>query len=106
VDGTQIRANAGRGKSHKQSWYLRKQKALDKRIEALLRECETIDYQEQDCGSFVKMEKELSNTLKLKERVNSILEDFRENGTRTPKGKDRRVNLTDPESRIMSSAEA
>jgi transposase len=105
VDGTKIRANAGRGKSHKQAWYLRKLEELDKRIEELLQECETIDHQEEDYGSFVKMQKELSNSRKLKDRVSSILQDFQEKGARTPKGKDRKVNLTDTESKIMSSVQ-
>ena len=47
VDGTKIRANAGRGKSHGREWYDKKLQELDERIEQLLAESERID-QEQE----------------------------------------------------------
>ena len=40
VDGTKIRANAGRGKSHGREWYEKRLKELDARVEQLIEESE------------------------------------------------------------------
>lgn len=105
VDGTKIRANAGRAQSHRCDWYRQELDRLDERIEQLLQECEDIDDQERDSGSFVRMQKELSSSRKLRKRVEDVLQEFRDNGSKTPKGKDRRINLTDPESAVMKSVQ-
>jgi transposase len=105
VDGTKIRANAGRGKNHKFDWYRQALDRLDEHIDQLLQECEDIDDQERDSGSFVKMQKDLSSSRKLKKRVEDVLQEFQENGNKTPKGKDRTINFTDPESALMRSVQ-
>jgi hypothetical protein len=43
VDGTKIRANAGRHRSHDQAYYEKRLADVDSRIEQLLVECETAD---------------------------------------------------------------
>jgi transposase len=105
VDGTKIRANAGRGKNHSHGWYREEVKRLDERIDRLLQECEETDEQERDLGSFVKMRKELSSAQKLKERVEEVLQEFQEQGRTTLHGKERTLNLTDPESALMKSVQ-
>jgi len=60
VDGTKIRANAGRAKSHGREWYDNKLQELDERIERLLAESERIYHEQQGEGSSVKMNHELA----------------------------------------------
>ena len=98
VDGTKIRANAGRGKSHGRDWYENKLKEIDQRIEQLLVESEKIDRQEADQGSLVKIDKELGQAERLKEKVTQALKALQESGREN-------VNLTDPECAIMHSAQ-
>jgi transposase len=73
VDGTQMRANA----SIKHSWTKercrRHLKRIDQRIKEILSECESIDEQEKDQPSLVKMKEELRNQDTLKSRVREIL---------------------------------
>jgi len=73
VDGTLIRANA----SIKNSWTRKRcEKVLnkiDKRIKAILGECETVDREEQDQTSMVKMDSELRDSRALKTKVEKIL---------------------------------
>src|SRR5262245_31263208 len=59
VDGTKIRANAGRANSHGREWYEKRLKEIDKRIEELIEEIEKTDEQKADLGSSVEMNKEL-----------------------------------------------
>ena len=96
VDGTKIRANAGRNNSHDRDYYVDLLRDLDKRIEELLIECEATDQSEEGLSSYVAMDKELAKKQTLKDRVQKILETF--------KTSDReKVNQTDPDSAIMHS---
>ncbi len=101
VDGSKVRANAGRGKNHTKGWYAERMQEVDKRIEKLLQECERIDEEEKENGSLVKMREELANAETLKATVARALEEFKSEKTRG--GKERTVNLTDPESALMRS---
>lgn len=98
VDGTKIRANASRYRSHDRAWYEKKLADLDRRIEQLLKECEAIDRQEQQMGSYVAMQKQLTQTRNLKERIQEALRGF-EGSTR------RYVNQTDPDCALMRSVQ-
>src|SRR5262249_37298087 len=98
VDGTKIRANAGRGKSHGREWYDNKLKEIDRRIEQLLEESEQIDRQEADQGSSVRIDKELAQAERLKEKITQALRVLQESGRE-------KVNLTDPDCAIMHSAQ-
>jgi len=98
VDGTKIRANAGRGKSHGREWYDNKLKEIDRRIEQLLEESEQIDQQEADQGSSVRIDKELAQAERLKEKIAQALRVLQESGRE-------KVNLTDPDCAIMHSAQ-
>jgi transposase len=77
VDGTKIRANAARNRTHKRSYYEKLLTDIDRRIEKLLTECESIDRQEQSTGSYVAMDKELAKTQNLRGRIKQVLETFR-----------------------------
>ena len=98
VDGTKIRANAGRNNTHDQSYYKELLEKLDKRIEKLLSECEATDQSEADEASYVSMNKELVKKQKLKERINEALASFESSDLD-------RINQTDPDSAIMHSAQ-
>src|SRR5262245_14241820 len=98
VDGTKMRDNAGRGKSHGREWYDNKLKEIDRRIEQLLEESEQIDRQEADQGSSVRIDKELAQAERLKEKITQALRVLQESGRE-------KVNLTDPDCAIMHSAQ-
>jgi len=96
VDGTKIRGNAGRNRTHDRIYYEKLMSELDIRIEQLLAECETTDRSEEDSSSYVAMDKELSKSRNLKERIKEALASF--------ESSDRKhVNQTDPDCSIMHS---
>jgi transposase len=94
VDGTKVRANAGRAQSHDQGYYEGLLRELDGRIERLLKECEAADEREQGDGSWVEIDSELRKAESLKRRVEDALKSFE--GTRR-----RKVNLTDGDCSLM-----
>ena len=96
VDGTKIRANAGRGKTHDQAYYERHLSEIDGRIGQLVEECEKIDKMEEGEKSWVEMDRELTQKKQLKERMQEALKTLKETG-RTE------INLTDPDCAIMHS---
>jgi len=98
VDGAKIRANAARTKTHEKSWYEKRLKEVDRRIEQLLNECEVIDRQEEHLGSFVSMDKELAQAENLKNKIHQALEELK----KTEKEK---INLTDPDCGLMRSVQ-
>jgi len=98
VDGTKIRANASRGRSHDQAWYEKQLADLDHRIEQLLRDCEAIDRQEQGMSSWVAMEKELTKAETLRERVRKALKRFQDTDRK-------HINQSDPDCAIMHSVQ-
>jgi transposase len=96
VDGTKIRANAARAKTHDQAYYEQHLSEIDGRIEQLVEECEEIDQIEEDQKSWVEMDHELTQKKQLKERMQEALKTLKETG-RT------QINLTDPDCAIMHS---
>lgn len=101
VDGTKLRANAGKANLHREKWYQKLLEELDKRIQHLLEECEQVDQNESQCGSYVKMPKELAEAKKLKESVENALAQFTQRGE---KAKDeQKINRVDPESVLVKS---
>jgi len=96
VDGTKVRANAARHRTHGQAYYEKLLADIDRRIEKLLTECESIDRKEQGTGSYVSMGKELAKAQNLKSRIKQAVETFQGNN-----GK--KVNQTDPDCAIMHS---
>lgn len=98
VDGTKIRANAARHRTHSSNYYKKLLADIDSRIEQLFADCETIDQQEQSTGSYVAMNKELAKEQELKKRVKKALEALATNKRKT-------VNQTDPDCRLMRSVQ-
>jgi transposase len=98
VDGTKIRANAARGKTHDRAHYEKLLAELDGRIEKLLEECERIDQQEEGLGSSVAVDKELVQAEGLKKKIQDTLKEFKDNGRK-------KVNLTDPDCALMHSVQ-
>ncbi len=96
LDGSKIRANA----SIKNTWTKEKaQKALkhiDKRISAILTQCDTVDEAEEGTGSLVTMDKELKDQKILKSKVKNILKELEEE-------KQKSLNTTDPECTRINS---
>ena len=98
VDGTKIRANAGRANSHGREWYEKRLKEIDKRIEELIDETEKTDEQEANLSSGVEMNQELAQAQGLKEKIQGVLKTMEESGRE-------KLNLTDPDCAIMHSVQ-
>ena len=96
VDGTKIRASAGRDRTHDRSYYEKLMSKLDSRIEQLLSDCETADQTEEGISSYVAMDKELAKSQNLKERVKEAFASFKEDDKKY-------TNQTDPDCRLIKS---
>ena len=96
VDGTKIRANAGRGRTHDRAYYEKLLVNLDSRIEQLLIDCETTDQTEEDTSSYVAMDKELAQSRNLQERIKEALASFELSDRK-------HINQTDPDCAMMHS---
>jgi transposase len=96
VDGTKIRANAGRHRTHDQAYYEKRLADIDNRIEQLLIDCESADQSEEGTLSYVSMDKELSKTQNLKDRINQALDAFKEDDRKL-------INQTDTDCAIIHS---
>jgi transposase len=101
VDGTRLRANAGKVNLHREKWYRDQLEQIDKRIQHLLDECEQVDHNESQCGSFVAMPKELAKAQKLKESIEQALAQLAERGEQPRK--ERKINRVDPQSVLVKS---
>lgn len=98
VDGTKIRASAGRHRTHGRGWYEKQLKEIDLRIEKLIEQSEQIDEEQAGLGSTVSMDKELAQAERLKDKIQSALKAMEEIGQD-------KINLTDPDCRIMHSVQ-
>ena len=98
VDGTKIRANAARHRTHGRNHYEKFLVDIDRRIEQLFTDCEAIDRREQGTGSYVAMSKKLAKARDLKRRVREALDTFDAGGRKI-------VNQTDPDCAIMHSVQ-
>jgi hypothetical protein len=98
VDGTKIRANAGRGKSHERGWYEKRLQELDGRVEKLIEESEKTDAEQAELGSSVAMGKELAQAERLQEKIQRALKTMKESGRE-------KINLTDPACALMHSVQ-
>jgi len=96
VDGTKIRANAGRGRSHGREWYEKRLKEIDSRIEQLIEASEQVDAEEANLGTSVAMAKELAQAERLQDKVKQALKTLEQSGRD-------KINLTDPDCALMKS---
>lgn len=96
VDGTKIRANA----SIKNSWTKERcqefLKTIDERIDKTLSECEAQDAEEENQPSLVTMDDELKDKVKLKAKVEKILNELNETNKKS-------INTTDTNCNRMNS---
>jgi transposase len=90
LDGSKIRANASINNTFTKEKAETLLKDIDKRIQQILDECDTIDEKEQNDPSLVKLKAELTDTNKLKAKVEQIMKEL----TKTNKDK---INSTDTE---------
>jgi transposase len=96
VDGTKIRANAGKDRTSDRAYYEKLMSELNKRIEQLLVDCENTDRSEEDTSSYVAMDKELAKSQNLKERIQEALASFEEDDRQY-------TNQSDPDCRLIKS---
>jgi transposase/IS5 family transposase len=94
VDGTKIRANAGRAQTHDQAYYAGLLREIDGRIERLLKECEVVDEKEAEDSSWVEIDSELRKANSLRNKVEEVLKSFE--GSRR-----KQVNQTDRDCAVM-----
>lgn len=99
VDGTKLRANAGKSNHHGEKWYQNKLEQLDAKIQELMDECDRADKDESEYGSFVAMPKELSKAKKLKESVVRAMAELAERKGRTED--ELKINRVDPDSTLV-----
>ena len=98
VDGTKIRASAGRGRSHDRRHYEKRLAELDERVEKLIEESERVDQEQEGLGSSVAMAEELGKGQRLKKKIQEVLKGFQD--------KDRDlINGTDPDCALMHSVQ-
>lgn len=98
VDGTKIRANAGRHRSHDRGYYEKLLVDIDQRIKKLFEECESADRQEDGEASYVAMDQELTKTQNLKGRIKEVIEAFQT-------AERKQVNQTDKDCALMRSVQ-
>lgn len=94
VDGTKIRANAARNRSHDRAYYEKLLVKLDGRIKQLLDNCEAADRSEEGAPSYITMDQELAKSQNLKDRIKEALSFF------APEEK-KQINQTDPDCAVM-----
>lgn len=97
VDGTKIRANAGRGRTRNRAYYQARRKEIEGRIDRLLEECEEIDCQEEGLPSLISRRKDLAKAEALRQRIEQALAAVPETCAS--------INLTDPDCRLMHSVQ-
>lgn len=96
LDGSKIRANASMDNSITEKKGEKLLKKIEIRIDEILQECEQIDESEEGQKSFVKLQKELNNKNKIKEKIAKVLE--------TIKSEERtELNTTDKDAMLMKS---
>jgi len=98
VDGTKIRANAARGKTHDRARYEKMMAELDRKVDKLLEDCEREDQNEEGLGSSVEMDKELAKAEGLKKKIQQALASLKHSGKE-------KLNLTDPDCALMHSVQ-
>jgi transposase len=76
VDGSKFRANASIKNSRSDKQCKRDLEKVEKRIEEILHECDTIDESESNQPNFVKIKEELADQQILKEKINEFMREM------------------------------
>jgi transposase len=90
VDGSKFRANAGNSQTKSKQTWEKYRDQVDEKISSLLEECQKVDKNEKE--SLVAIEKALKSKKKLKEKIDELLLDIKNEET---------INGTDPDCKIM-----
>lgn len=90
VDGTKLKANASKKNIWTEDRCDSVLQNIDKHIETILTECDSVDKQEEGSDSFVKLQEELKQESVLKEKVQSILEELKTSEKKS-------INTVDPD---------
>ena len=90
VDGSKVRGNASINSTWTKQKCLKHLKKIDKRIEEILSECESVDQCEQNKLSLVQMKDELTDAETLKSKVTDILRQLNDEDKKL-------INSTDPD---------
>jgi transposase len=102
VDGTKIRANA----SLAQTWDSKRCEQMlgqiDRRVEQLLEEIESVDQQEEGQESWVRMKEELTDQQAWRRKVEEIARSLKRR--KNPKGGTASLNVVDPDSRRIKKS--
>lgn len=93
VDGSKLRANAGKGETRSIDAWKKYKQAVERHIDELMQEAQKLD--EQESESLVAIDKSLRSKEKLKEKIANLLKEEDDDQRQGP------VNGTDPDSRIM-----
>jgi len=94
VDGTKIRANAGKKNVWSTDRCERALKGIEHRINKILADCDLVDASENGSSSLVKLNEELTEKSEMKRKVQSILDELQQSGKKT-------LNTVDRESQNM-----
>lgn len=94
VDGSKFRASASREMIRSKGWCEQTIALIDQRIEQLLAECDQCDAEQAEQGSHARINKELAQKNRLKEKIQAALSQIEEK-------KVEKVNITDPDSQLM-----
>jgi len=94
ADGSKFRANASREQIRSKIWCEETIALLDQRIEQLLAECDQCDAVEADQDSHAKMNKELAQKNRLRDKIQAALSRMKEKNAQ-------KINITDPDCERM-----
>lgn len=97
VDGTKLRANAGKSETRSIEAWKKYQRAVEHNIEELIAESQKLD--EQETESLVAINKELRNKEKLKVKIAELIKEV--DNSDSPQQGQNKVNGTDPDCRLM-----
>ncbi len=97
VDGTKLRANAGKSETRNIEVWKKYQKAVEHNIEELIAESQKLD--EQETESLVAINKELRNKEKLKTKIAELIKEV--DSRDSPQEGQNKINGTDPDCRLM-----
>jgi len=93
VDGSKVRANAGKGETKGIDAWKKYKQIVERQIDQLMQEAQNLD--DQEVESLVAIDKSLRSKEKLKEKIANLLKEEDDDQSQGP------VNGTDPDSRIM-----
>jgi hypothetical protein len=83
IDGSKFRANASIKSSRSAKQSKRDLAKVEKRIEEILRDCDTVDESESGLPSYVKIKKELQDKQILKKKIEEIMDEMKANGKKS-----------------------